>query len=682
MRFLMRFWLMFLAGLGGLPFSLGAQMPGQVRSVNLDADVNEQDSAITLQWKNDTAATGWVVHKQKPGKRTWPVTLDTLPASQTQITDENAGIGKAWEYRVQKLSQSQVIGEGYLTSGIRIPPRHFKGGVALVMDHRLQDTLQAALNQFKKDLTGSGWQVVPLYVDTGSEPKAVKDTIQAVREAYGDALKTVCLVGQVPVPYAGNFGSRQIPSAPDGHQDHVGAWPADVYYATKGGAWTDITANNTQSRFPRNHNTLRDGNYDQSFLQQVRSKAQLQIGRIDLSNLPAFDKSEFALLERYFRKNHQYRYGNAQVQMKGIVQDNFQRSEGFSQNGFRNFSALLGKANVHTGDYQDHLTDSSYIWSYGAGAGNMDRAGGIVTTSDFARDTFNGVFTMLFGSYFGDFDGKNNLLRAALASKGQMLSASWAGRPHWHYHPMGMGVSLGRITQLTQNNALIPPMQQTPFLTGAFAGGVHVALMGDPTLTLYAFEPPTGLSTSVVKPTGNEDGDYGLVNMEWQASSKANGYFVYRYDTALKRYRVLNDNPVKQTSFRDTNASRDSHAYMVRAVRLKQSPSGSYYQLSQGVFDTAKNLSISGKPDPATSSEIKTFPNPATDQVRVRVPDALQNGVLQMLSVNGRVIKQKPLSQGRSQVTFSLANTPPGNYILRIEGDSQPGTNSKRLIVQ
>ena len=36
-------------------------------------------------------------------------------------------------------------------------------------------------------------------------------------------IKAVFLFGHIPVPYSGNIN-------PDGHPDHLGAWPADVYY--------------------------------------------------------------------------------------------------------------------------------------------------------------------------------------------------------------------------------------------------------------------------------------------------------------------------------------------------------------------------------------------------------------------------------------------------------------------
>src|SRR6185503_3639869 len=95
-------------------------------------------------------------------------------------------------------------------------------------------------------------------------------------------VKSVFLFGHVPVPYSGQLN-------PDGHADHVGAWPADVYYGDIDGNWTDNSVNFTQSintdaaDAARLTNRPGDGKFDQT---QIPSPVELEVGRVDLSNLP------------------------------------------------------------------------------------------------------------------------------------------------------------------------------------------------------------------------------------------------------------------------------------------------------------------------------------------------------------------------------------------------------------
>ena len=665
-----------------------SQNQSQVQSVNIEANVQSSPPSIQLNWGADTLATGWIVFRKSPEESGWFRLSGTLTGTRTEYTDDSVQVGNAYEYRIIKLGSQGALGGGYLSSGIQLPPRHFRGRIALVMDQRLKDTLTGALNQFQQDLTGSGWGVEPLYVDTGLSVQAVKDSINQLRRQYPDTLEAVLLFGQIPVPYSGGFTTDNVP---DGHNDHTGAWPADVFYATDSGAWTDIQAFDTTSRYQRNYNEARDGKFDPSSLVDVRSEAELMIGRVDLSDLPAFGESELTLLKRYLRKDHAYRHGEVSVRQRGVVDDNFNLPEGFGQNGYRNFPTMVGKDQVEAGNYKSALTDSSALWSYGAGGGSMTQANGIASTSDFASDTFSGVFTMIFGSYFGDFDGENNVMRAALASEGSLLSVSWAGRPHWHYHPMGMGAPLGKAAQLSQNNAAIPPSQGSAYFAGSNAGGTHVALMGDPTLTLYPFQPPQGLEHNyAARPLGGSaDTSYKPVILEWEGSPSADGYYVYRYDSALERFSRLNDKPLTDTNalglftYVDTMPQKDTHRYMVRASRLKTSPSGSYYQLSQGIFDTVDNKVADGTgvADRREVGPLKAYPNPAYDQVRVAIPEGVQQGSLRLLNVTGKVIAEKPIGANSKSVNFRLGGQAPGIYVLKVRGSSK-AVAPKRIMVR
>src|SRR5207248_1131072 len=90
--------------------------------------------------------------------------------------------------------------------------------------------------------------------------------------------------GHVPVPYSGLLN-------PDGHPNHLGAWPADAYYGDMDGLWTDTTVNyvGTDPGDPadtaRLANVPGDGKFDQSTIPGV---VRLNVGRVDLANLPGY----------------------------------------------------------------------------------------------------------------------------------------------------------------------------------------------------------------------------------------------------------------------------------------------------------------------------------------------------------------------------------------------------------
>jgi hypothetical protein len=152
----------------------------------------------------------------------------------------------------------------------------------------------------------------------------------------------------VPVPYSG-FNN------PDGHTDHRGAWPTDTYYADINGAWTDATVNDVTSSNSKNHNIPGDGKYDQD---QIPSLVELQVGRIDLSNLPITTKTEEQLLLKYLNKLHRFKTKQIIVQERALIDegDFTTMTEGFAQNGFINFSGLVGRNNIVVNDYFTQLS--------------------------------------------------------------------------------------------------------------------------------------------------------------------------------------------------------------------------------------------------------------------------------------------------------------------------------------
>ncbi|MBV8882013.1 MAG: hypothetical protein JO332_18805, partial [Planctomycetaceae bacterium] len=438
--------------------------------------------------------------------------------------------------------------------GIDVPLRDQRGKVVLVVDSAQAEPLVEPLRRLERDLAGDGWVVVRLDVDPKATPPAVKARIREVYEADRDAVRAVFLFGHVPVPYSGDLN-------PDGHPDHKGAWPADAYYGDMDGEWTDATVDSPKASRAENKNVKEDGKFDPS---RLPSPVELQVGRVDLSQMPAFGKSETELLRRYLDKDHAFRHGRLEAVRRGLICDKFGdfRGESFVSSGWRNFAPLVGDAQVRAADWFTGLGAESYLVAQGSGAGGFQSCAGVGTTADFAAKPTKAVFTLLFGSYFGDWDSRDNLLRAPLASESHGLVSVWAGRPHWYLHPMALGETVGYCTRLTQNNrGLYSP-------AGSFAGGVHIALMGDPTLRLHVVAPPSAPTLAAGK-------------LSWTASPEAGAtYHVYYAADAKASFTRLTEAPLGATTY----VAGKPGLYMVRAIRLETGASGSYWNASQGVF--------------------------------------------------------------------------------------------------
>jgi hypothetical protein len=540
----------------------GVQAQSYDRSVLATATVQASPPQITFSWPGWTNVSGYQIWRKLKGGTSWGNPVATLAATALSWTDNTVAVGVNYEYRILRYTLNLGTGYCYINSGIQVPMVESRGKLILLVDNTLAASLTPQLSQLTTDLEGDGWKVIRHDVPRTGPPQAVRSVIQADYNADPTNVKAVFIVGHVVVPYSGQL-------APDGHGDHVGAWPADTYYAEMNGNWTDNSVSSSQSQDSRNHNQPGDNKFDQS---NIPGAVELQVGRIDFANMPAIGQSELALLVNYFNKLHDWKVKNYTAQARGLVDDNFQGMvDAFAQNGYRGFSPLVGNTNISDVDYISSMNAGSYMWSYGCGGGWWDNCNGIGTTAQFAASNLQGVFSMLIGSYFGDFDRPDNFMRASLAT-GRILTTGWAGRPNWVLHHMGLGENIGYGVALTMNNT----GHYDP--TGESPARVHIALLGDPSLRMSIIRPPAGISCTQVNST--------TVNVAWGASTDpVIGYHVYRYDNGTQTWQRRTTNAVTGLSFQDDVTGQSGTVrYMVRALKLEVTPSGSYYNLSLGVI--------------------------------------------------------------------------------------------------
>jgi hypothetical protein len=141
---------------------------------------------------------------------------------------------------------------------------------------------------------------------------------------------------------------------------------------------------------------------------------------------------------------------------------------------------------------------------------------------------------------------------------------------------MALGEPIGFSTLMTQNDAFTGWYRTQ---RNSCAGWTHIALMGDPTLRMHVVPPPS----TVMAHSGDE-----ATILSWAAArDNVDGYHVYRGTNLNGPFTRINPAPITATTFTDSDPASSHSVYMVRAVKLTTSASGTYFNLSEGAFAPA-----------------------------------------------------------------------------------------------
>lgn len=542
-------------------------------SVQVSAAVQTSPAQINLSWPGDTNAVAYKIFRKLKDDIAWNQ-IAQLSGSATSYPDANVSAGSAFEYKIEKTTTTAAnyFGYGYIFAGINAPLTDTRGKLILIVENTYASDLAAELAQLQNDLVGDGWQVLRHDVSRNDSGPSVKALIKADYDADPNNVHALFLFGRIPVVYSGNI-------MPDDHPNHQGAWPADVYYGTMSGTWTDSSVTSTNAEQTRNWNVPGDGKFDQS---DPPGLVNLMMGRVDLANMTCFSNKtppryERDLLRQYLNKDHNFRHARFNLQRRGYLSDNFVDTgkDPVPCSGWRNFSAFFGANNILEAGpnlYFSTLNSQSYLWSYSCGGGQYYTSYGTGSSDDFALNDPQVVFTMFMGSYFGDWDTESDFLRAPLGTTSYTLTCTYAGAPHSLFHHMALGETIGYGIRLTQNNT-----SNNTYFPQQGTHNVHIALMGDPTLRMHPVIPPANLSAA-----GSNS-----VSLSWSPStdSSIQGYHVYRATSAAGPFARLTTSPIASTSYVDS-PSAGTYTYMIRAIKLETSGSGTYYNSSQGIFVT------------------------------------------------------------------------------------------------
>ena len=665
---------------------------GKGFSVTVEAKVQSTPNpAIILSWNKDDRAESYAVFRKDPTMHSWSDQAEwgnaiaNLGKDALTYTDENVTSGIAYEYQILKVctpagiktlnlgvtdTVTSYFGSGYVLSGINVSPVLSRGTVILLIDSTMMMPLSAEIARLEQDLKKELWTVIKRSAPraTAFNPEAVtttKEIIFSIIEKNPNELYSILLLGRIPVPYSGLM-------APDGHSpDHFGAWPADVYYADFDGEWSDESINSSGASRVENKNVPGDGKFDKS---QNDADIKYPVGRIDFYNLTSFAETELQLLKRYLDKNHAFRSGAIKPVYEATVDDNFGAyGEGFSGSAYRGFGGLVGKDNIVANrEFLDSTITT--MFSYGCGAGSYTSCAGVGGIAEFSKRPITSIFTMIFGSYFGDWDSKDNVMRSVVASRGTVLTTGWAARPHWFFHPMGLGKPIGEVLLGAQNNT----QQYMPsiYVTNRYPGGVyyqvaprgtHIALIGDPTLRMTSnmpIETPKNIGvTSTVS-----------AQIDWESVPNANGYLVYKSSSEAGPFEALTPSPITETTFNDIKANwKQDVVYQVRAVMLRETKSGSFYEVSAP--NTSEKINVSVDENTAQEFRIACSPQPMSYSgiIQFVAPHAVQAEV-SIHSMDGRLMKallKARIESGGHSLMVPAQELPIGMYMVRIIMDGK-----------
>ncbi|MBX2971943.1 MAG: hypothetical protein KF797_02470 [Flavobacteriales bacterium] len=557
--------------------ALIAQSSSERAAVRMTATVQTSPS-ITLSWAPISSTTALTIYRKTKAATSWGSAVATPAATATTWTDNSVSVGVNYEYKIVRVSAG-VTGTGYINTGIQVPAVDYRGKIILLVDNTLASSLSTELTQLTNDLLADGWGVIRSDVARTASVASVKSIVQGHYNSDPANVKALYIIGHVPVPYSGNI-------APDGHDDMRGARPTDAYYADMDGVWTDNSVNTTSTTQQRTWNTPGDGKFDQS---DLPSNVELQVGRVDMYDMPAFGSTEVQLMRNYLNKAHNYKMKGWVPTQRALMIDNLQWvGNPIAASGWR-ASALVGQISPEPAapvlSFTNYINGQSYLWTSHYGGGLIAQDGDVTTyngtsggatTQELASSvTMGGVFNMSLGSFFYDWDSRNNFLRAVIA-RGDGLTHCWAGIPAWYFHHMGLGENIGYSVAASMNNTgLYAPLTEGWQST---IGRTHMNLMGDPSLRMKMVAPPSNL---VVTNSG------GNAAFSWTASPDGGmgGYHIYQVDATAGTTIRLTTSPVTGTSW--TNGAVPfvgGRQYMVRTVLLETSPSGSYYNLSLGAM--------------------------------------------------------------------------------------------------
>ena len=590
------------------PSHLGLLSDPRVRRAQW-LSASDTGAGIRLTWERgwegdpQTNSAMYGISRRLVGTSDWSL---VVPSIQEQAwTDTGVVPGEYYEYRIGRNPTVPAAEIPTIFAARRGAAIDRRGRAILVVDETVAEPLNKELAALRRDLRADGWTVVSTNVPRHADlsypyPNAYDYTNRCVplnairsqrikafiRSQYQEDVRrtnVVFLIGHVPLPYSG------FDNSVDGHADHTGAFPADSWYGDMTGLWSDRITRESANVI--NRNIAGDGRLDQDTLPREPDgspgRLEVPVGRIDFSYMEtlaggrSLAATELRLYRAYFEKVARWRRGQLPAE------DRFRAWTTTDARFFRLIptvlrlqSRLWGEREISPSELLEDTfrAPATALWGIHGDFGGFDAVGtpGGATHHPVSRIAQGGagawpqaMFTLYFGSYFGEwFHWKDDLLRTLLAAPDSVLTTTWLDiwdGTVWRADRFHLGAPYAAALQDT-------------FAAHAGVSCRTTAILGDPFLREHPLAPVPGLSMS---------SKGGAVVLTWPSHpAAAEGFRLYRrprpgVNEHAEWLRVA-DLPAGSTRYEDHPAGNEAPAYMIKAMALKSTGSGSYINLSLG----------------------------------------------------------------------------------------------------
>lgn len=574
----------------------------------------------------------------------WITHASNIPPSTSTWIDTNVSLGDAFEYQVSRNSGTDIA-TGYVTACIKHDQTDYKGRMILVIDNSFQSSLSNEILQLKRDLTYEGWFVEELYVPRATtwETEASILTVKnAITTLYNNAPATdkpkhLFLLGHIPIARS---GLNAI--SPDDHDSGKGARGADCYYADIDGVFTDNQTFNPGNIDVNAINLPNDFKWDQDY---IPSQLEMAFGRVDFADISYTSLTEIQLISNYLNRLHNYRTVTDGFDMGNKTAFRF----GYNNSNDGSYRSLIPISGINNVDeYSGNLPFPQWVQQNGPYQIFMQNQ----TTPNATEWETYGMNATIYSSdqsYWGFWDGAQNndrqgFIRYLLSKSTKCLGLLWTTTGINIFHQPGMGETMGwsckRIMDHNLSNNLYSKPSQI-YDTPDYWGRTHFQYNGDPTLRLNQVIPPNNVLQTF------SSGEH----LTWNASTDSDiiGYHIYKAFTEFGPFIRLTSTPITSLNYIDPDFTNVPKFYLVKAVKLQITGSGSYLNPSIGVL-AVSNLAVS-----TTEKNIfNIYPNPSNSIITISTPNEiiektiynLQGKLIKSIQNNSKEIDIKDLSDG------------------------------------
>lgn len=620
----------------------------------IQSSINANNPSVTIEFLDkfsNTSEPYTIKRRSLNGINSdWVTLASNLPPTSINWTDTTVSLGEVYEYQVRRSTTSgDAI--GHLTVGVNYDQTNYKGKMILVIDNSFQTSLAVELLQLKKDLTNEGWNVIELFVpratswETEASVVTVKNMIVATYNSapINDKPTHLFLLGHIPIARSG-----QNAIAPDNHDVNKGARGSDCYYADIDGVFTDTATYNPGGINSMAINLPNDFKWDQDF---IPSSLEMAFGRVDFANITSFSISEENLLRSYLTRLHNYRIVASGLDMgeKTAFRTGYDNS---NDGSYRSLIPISGASNVDF--YSGSLPFPQWVQNNGPYQIFMQNSL-VPNLNDWNTYGMDATIFSSDQSYWGYWEEPEGFsygkIRALLAANTKCLGAIYTTTAINTFHQPAMGETMGwsckRIMDHNLTNNLLEKQQQS-YDTSEFWNRTHFQYHGDPTLRLFQVKPASNLQASVL---GSE------ITLTWNASTETGiiGYHVYKSSTEFGIYSKLTSAPISVLNYTDSSYNT-SDWYMVKAIKLQTTGSGTYLNPSIGISNNVASLTTKSY----DFETVTVSPNPAKEVLLINASENIQS--YQIIDLQGKVV----LEQAFDKNSINISQLENGVYFIKI----------------